>query len=243
MGVKARYRNGMLEYFDPQQLHERVGQVAPVTFYDDFYGKAIDTTLTWTAIDVSAAGLTTPVLVADSATVGGNGIVSLPLDATSEAQETGLTWGDQRTLALNRGPIFDCVLSLQTLPTLLAIGVWGLAGDKNAVADNVAESAWFRVDGNGVVTVETDDTVTETVKVSTGVTVVAGAPHAYRIDCTDPTKVLFYIDGVQVAASTTFNMNQVPALKLQPYFHLAKASGAGLGVIELDVVRAFQKRS
>lgn len=239
MGVKARYRNGMLEYFDPQQLHERVGQVAPVTFYDDFYGKAIDTTLTWTAIDVSAAGLTTPVLVASAS----SGVVSLPLDATSEAQETGLTWGDQRTLMLSRGPIFDCVLSLQTLPTLLSIGVWGLAGNKNAVADTVAESAWFRVDGNGVVTVETDDTVNETTKVATGVTVVAGAPHAYRIDCTDPTKVLFYIDGVQVAAATTFNMNQVPTLKLQPYFHLAKASGAGLGVIELDVVRAFQKRS
>jgi len=243
MSAKARYRNGMIEYFDPQQLHERVGYVAPVSFYEDFLGKAIDTTNTWTAIDVSAAGLTTPVLIADSATAGACGLVSLPLDATSEAQETGLTWGDQRTLVLNRGVIFEAVLALHTLPTLLSIAVWGVAGDKNAVADTVAESAWFRVDGNGVVTVETDDTVNETVKVATGVTLVADAFHTFRIDCTTIGSILFYIDGVQVAAATTFNMSQVPALKLQPYFHLAKASGAGLGEIYLDAVRCFQKRS
>jgi len=243
MPVRARNRNGMIEYFDPQQLHERVGYVAGVSFYEDFLGKAIDTTTTWTAIDVSAAGLTTPVLIADSATAGACGLVSLPLDATSEAQETGLTWGDQRTLVLNRGVIFEAVLALHTLPTLLGIGVWGLAGDKNAVADTVAESAWFRVDGAGAVTVETDDTVNETTKVATGVTLVADAFHTFRIDCTTPAAVLFYIDGNQVAAGTTFNMSQVPALKLQPYFHLAKASGAGLGEIYLDAVRCFQKRS
>jgi hypothetical protein len=243
MPLRARTRNGLTEYFDPQQNHERIGNIAGVSFYEDFINKAIDTTTRWTAIDVSAAGLTTPVLIADSATAGGNGIVSLPLDVTSEAQETGLTWGDQRTLVLANGPICEWVLAAHTLPTLLGIAVWGLAGDKNAVADTVAESIWFRMDGAGAVTVETDDTVHETTKVATGITLVADAMHVFRIDCTVPTAITFYIDGVQVAPTTTFNMNQVPLLKLQPYVHLAKASGAGLGELYVDAVRCWQKRA
>lgn len=242
MPVRGRSRNGMIEYFEPQQQYERVGNIASVSFYDDFYGKAINTVQTWTAIDVSAAGLTTPVLIADSATAGGNGIVSLPLDATSEAQEAGLTWGDQRTLNLAMTPVCEWILAAHTLPTLLSIAVWGLAGDKNAVADTVAESIWFRMDGAGAVTVETDDTVNEKTKVATGITLVADVYHTFRIDCTTPTAILFYIDGVQVAASTTFNMNQVPLLKLQPYIAIQKASGAGLGELYVDAVRCFQRR-
>jgi len=243
MTTRARYRTGMIEYFETA-TQERVGNVAALGFYDDFYGKAIDTTFTWTAIDVSAVGLTTPVLIADSATAGACGLVSLPLDATSEAQETGLTWGDQRTLVLNAGVQFECRLAYHTLPTTLGIAVFGLAADKNAVADSVTESIWFRSDASGAITVENDDTgAGETSKVATGITMVADVFHIFRIDCTTPTAIQFFIDGNRVATATTFSMAAAAAaLKLQPYFHLAKASGTGIGEIYLDYCRAWQNR-
>lgn len=237
MTINARHRNGMLEHFD-RNTHERVLVEAPVTYYEDFLG---DTTVPekLTSIDVSTTGNTTPLIAADVA----NGVLRCPLDATSEAQESGLTWGDQRSLILNQGLIVEMRVALETLPTLLAIAVWGLAGDKNAVADTVAESIWFRADGNGVITAEFDDTVHTADDVATGITLTAGTFAIFRIDCTTITDVLMYINGARVAAGTTFDMSQVAGLKLQPYAHIAKANGAGLGVLDIDYVRIWQKRS
>ena len=143
MSTKARYRSGILTFFE-SATHERVAPLAPLLFYDDFLGKGLQTTDWWTAIDVSAVGLTTPLIAADVA----SGVARFPLDVTSEAQESGFTWGDQRPLVLNQGLIFEARVALQTLPTLLSEVVWGLAGNKNAVADTVAESIWFKADGN-----------------------------------------------------------------------------------------------
>ena len=238
MATRARYINGILTYFSGSSF-ESVDPMAAVKYMEDFLGKDTIPPERWTYIDVSAAGLTTPLHAADAA----NGVIRLPLDVTSEAQESGLTWNDQRPFVLNLGLNIEMGVSLQTLPTLLGIGVWGVAGNKNAVADTVAESIWFRVDASGAVTVESDDTSNEQTKVATGVTVVAGAQHIYRIDCSTITDVRFYIDGAAVALGTTFNMNTVPTLALQPYVHLAKASGAGLGVIDVDFIRVWQNRS
>lgn len=169
MSTKAQYRSGVATFYDGTSF-ESVKPLAPILFEEDFLGQVFNVTHTWTAIDVSSAGDSTPVLVAD----GGNGLISLPLDVTSEAQESGLTWGNQRTLVLNQGLVFECRLALQTLPTLLSEMVWGLAGDKNAVADTVAEGIWFKADGDGVIVAESDDATTNNDDKATGVTVTAG---------------------------------------------------------------------
>ena len=236
--MRARYRNGMLEYYD-RQTQERALAVAPVTYYEDFLGDGGGLPAEWTAVDVSAAGLTTPLIGADVA----NGVARCPLDVTAEAQESGITWADQRVLILNQGLVLEARVALQTLPTLTAEAVWGLAGDKNASADAVAESLWFKADGNGVIVAEYDDTVHTADDVATGVTLTAGLFAIFRIDCTDIAACLLYINGAQVAPGTTFNMSQVAGLKLQPYFHIAKGADAGLGVLDIDYVRAWQKRS
>ena len=238
MSTKSQFLNGILTYFD-SVTHERVQPLAPCVFYEDFLGKDTIPPDRFTYIDVSVAGNTTPLIAADVA----NGVLRLPLDVTSEAQETGFTWNNQRPLVLNQGLVIEMGVSLQTLPTLLGIGVWGVAGDKNAVADTVAESIWFRGDGSGAGTGESDDTVNEKAVIATGVTLTAGQKKTFRIDCTSITNVKFFIDGVGVATDTTFNMSTVPTLALQPYSHLAKASGAGLGVIDVDFIRIWQHRS
>lgn len=241
--TRAERVNRNLQFWKPD-TQERVAPFAPVTFYDDFMGTDImideaGSNGPWTPIDVSVGGNTTPLIAADV----GNGVARLPLDATAEAQESGLTWGDQRPLVLNQGLIWEARVALQTLPTLLSEAVWGLAGDKNAVADSVAESIWFKADGNGVIVAESDDATTNNDDVATGTTLTAGTFAIFRIDCSTITAVRFFIDGAEVAAGTTFDMSAVAGLKLQPYFHIAKASGAGLGVLDVDYVRCWQNRS
>lgn len=229
--------NGDLEWFDGTT--EEIMPVTPVRFEEDFLGPATLDTNKWTAIDVSAGGDTTPLVRPDA----GSGILRAPLDATNEAQESGVYWGDQRSLVLNQGLVFLARVALPVLPTLLSEVVWGLAGDTASDADDVAESIWFKADGDGDIVVESDDTVNEQEDIATGVTLTAGTFAIFKIDCSTITNCTFWINGTQIATGTTFNMSTVSALALQPYFHIAKASGAGLGQLDVDVVRCWMRRS
>jgi hypothetical protein len=231
---------GRMAYEDVPNLHATVLPIAGVRHIDHFLGKAIDTTINWTALDTSAAGLTTPALIADAP----NGVVSIMMDATNEVQLSGLTEGDQRNWTLARGVNFEARARFTTLPTGAVISCLGLCGDHNAAVDTVAESIWFRADGSGAITVETDDTSHETSKVATGCTCLVNEWHVFRISCDDPANVLFFIDGVQVAAGTTFNMNQVAALQLQRVARIGKEAGATtVGVMEIDYMQCWQDLS
>lgn len=238
MSTKAKYRNGIEQRYE-STTHETVLALAPVTFVDDFLGKAIDTTHVWTSHDTSAAGDAAPALVADAA----NGVLALALDNTNEAQLSGVSWGDNRTLVLNQGLVFEARFRYSTLLTGAAIGVIGLAGDHNATFDSVAESIVFRADGSGAITVETDDGTNETSQVSTGTTLTTSDWIIARIECDDPTSVRFYINGEQVATGTTFNMNATPTLALQPYARVSKGAATSVGTMQIDYIRCWQKRS
>lgn len=231
-----------LVFRDPLNLNESVLPVADCVFYDDFLGKIVDVTNTWTALDVSAAGNTTPAIIAGSP----SGAAQIMLDATNEVQLSGYYWADQKPFILNQGVVFEARVRITTLPTGSVVAVWGLADSTNASADAIATSIWFRSDGGGAgaITVETDDSVNETSKVATGVTSAVNAWHVYRIDCADPTSIRFYIDGSPVAASTTFNMSNSLALALQPTIRIGKEAGATtVGTMEIDYVRIWQNRS
>ena len=217
MATRGSWFNQILTYFE-NSTQERVLPVAPVIFYDDFLGNALATTA-WGARDAGAA---TEAVVADAA----NGAVGLALDATNEIQLAGIDWADQRTLVLNQGLVFEARFRLSVLPTGSVVVVVGLCGDHNAAVNTVAESIWFRADGNGVITVENDDTVHETSQVATGKTLTTVDWNIARIDCSDIADVKFFINGDRVATGTTFNMSQVPALALQPVARIGKEGAA-----------------
>lgn len=235
--TKSQIVNGNLQFFETRSGDvETILPLNGIFFEDEFFTQKKPE---FTAIDVSTSGDTTPVIVADES----NGAIACLLDATNEAQESGLTFGNQRPFALNRGLNIEFRAALSVVPTGNGIVVFGLAGDKNAAPNSVAESIWFRLDASAAVTVETDDTSNETSQVATGVTLTAGEYKTFRIDCTDPTNVKFYINGDRVAPSTTFNMNTVAALALQPYVHVSKASGTGVGTLKIDYIRVWQNRT
>lgn len=240
--IVGRYAGmgGRVAFVDPANLNSIVWPVAGIVFREDFTGKIIDVTNTWTALDVSAAGNTTPGMVAASP----GGAAQIMLDATNEVQLSGLTHNDQRNFTLARGLNWEARVRFTVLPTGAVIFCAGLCGNHNAAVDTVAESIWFRADGSGAMTVETDDTVHETSKVATGVTFNVNEWHVLRISCDDPTNVLFFIDGIQVAAGTTFNMNQVTTLQIQPVARIGKEAGATtVGTVEIDYVQCWQNLS
>lgn len=234
MSTKARYENGLLRYYE-STTHETVNVMAPVWRKFDFDTPAIDTTNLIALLDTAGGA---EVIQAD----GANGAISLALDATSEAQLAGFSYGDQRPYVLNQGLNFETRIKLSVLPTSGSIMVIGLAGDHNATADTVAENIWFRVDGSGALKVESDDTATDTDDVATGVTLLNTDWAVLRIDCSVITDIKFYVNGARVAAGTTFT-HATAGLALQPVARLNKASGTSVGTMLVDYVAVWQKRS
>ena len=242
MGTKADYRNrfgGSLGFYDPETF-ETLDIMKPIKFVEDFIGNAqvLDGTLRWAVVDVGDA---TEAIVADSA----NGVISLHLAASSEAEDAVLYMGDNKTFDVGSGLIFETRIDMGVSPGTGVCAVFGMAGDHNLAKDSVTENAWFRLDASLVVKAESDDTTNDNDDVATGVTAVAGTYDIYRIDFTDLGDVKFYIDGARVGAATTFDMSNLTAAEqqMQPYFSLDKASGTGLGDMNIDYVKIWQDRS
>lgn len=239
--IRGKWNTGILSFYDTY-THETTLPCAPVVFGDDFLSQL--KTNIWTAKDTSAAGTTVEALLAD----GINGVLRLALDATNEKQEAGVHWNNERNFVLSQGPIIEIRAAVHTLPTDQAEIYFGFAGDyvEGPIAEADAgpvEHIFFAFDGSGACKVFTDDTSTDNDAVATGVTVLADAYHIFKIDCTTPTDVRFYIDGAAVATGTTFTVNAVAALKLQPFIFCHKETGTGLGELYVDYVRIWQERS
>ena len=235
MTTQARYLNSVLEYFDSVTA-ERVARLAPVQFSDDFlYRAALPDP--WGTRDTNGA---TEAPVAN----GASGIMALTLAATNEVELAGIDFADHRPFVLNQGLIFEARVRLPTLPTGAVVAAIGLCGNHNAAVNTVAESIWFRADGSGALTVETDDTVHETSLVSTGVTLGTSDWAVLRIDCTNISAIEFYINGNRVASGTTFNCSQVAALALQPVARIGKeGAAASVGTLYVDYIKIWQSRS
>jgi len=220
---------------------------APVHFYEDFLGagglQAIPadgssiSANPWTMLEVGDA---TVAVVAN----GANGAVLLHTHVTTEAEDATLSWNNQLGLDVTNGGVFQFRAQLDILPTTGVCAVMGMAGPHNLDKDTIANHAWFRWQANATGLVETDDTTTDNDDVATGLTTVVNTHNMYRIDFTELADVKFFVDDVQVATDTTFDMSNLTASEkiLQPYFSLDKASGAGLGDLKIDSVRFWGPR-
>ncbi len=240
MTTRAEYRNGRLTFFD-DATGEVLNSMAPLTFHDDFTGKVLDSSTEgkWGTVEVA---LNTAIgLSADAA----NGIARLALDADSNAEDAVLYTGDQRFISVKHTAFMEMRLAMAVLPTTGVAVVMGLAGDHNLDKDSVAEHAWFRLDASGVLKVETDDTTNDEDDVATGITLTAAEFVTLGIDFADLSDVKFYVNGARVAGDTTFDMSNLSDSEavMQPYFSLDKASGTGVGTLDIDYVKIWSNRS
>jgi len=243
MSTKARWSGGILEYYDGS-THERVLPLAPIVLNDDFLGAG--------SVVIPAGGsaesgmVWSKKLVTGNAAVAGvanaaNGVVACSLTSDSEAQTACLYWNDHLGLDPTNSLVFEMRAKLSVIPTLVAEIQFGLAGAYNAVPDTVAKSIFFDADGSGLINCATDDSSTDSGTISSGVTATNAQWKIYRVDCTDVTSIKFYIDGARVAGATTFAYADTAAM--QPFVSCYKASGAGLGTIQVVYIRAWSKRS
>jgi len=232
---------GRIRWRDPYNKHATADIEAGVNFCDHFTGKAIDVTNTWTLLDTSVAGDTTPTLKADQP----GGVAEIQLDAQNEEQLSGIYMADSRPFTLNRHLNYEARVRFTVIPTGAVIFAAGLCSDHNIAVDSLVESIIFRADGAAAITVETDDnSANETSLVATGVTFTINVWYVLRICCDNYSAVRFYIDGVQVAPATVFNMSTTPALQMQPFVRIGKeAAAASVGTVQIDYVKCWQDLS
>jgi hypothetical protein len=187
---------------------------------------------------------TTPTVGIVANQPGGVAAVALTSGATQEAV---LYAGDQLNWDMTKYASFEARLALSVLPTGVAELVWGFHSAYVAGPDNTTQYLDFQVLGNGAVNVRIKDGVSSPQSFVSGVTLVAGVFHNFRIDVSSPANVVFYIDGKRVGpapplAPMTFAATGANAI-LQPYFVAFKGATADVGTMQIDMVQAGMNRA
>ena len=211
-----------------------------VEFVEDFIGPQ---TLTasptgsdrWDIADTSAAG--TPTY-----TVGGiNGEATLAFDSQAEAQNVCLFQSDVLNFDIDK--LLRIELRVKTTATLDATTslAFGLASARNDAIDSITAHASFRLIGANTLTVESDDGTTDKDDIATGATL-AATYKRFVIDFSGGTaNVKFYVDGVRVGSSTTFDMSGYTA-GLQPYVQIQKTSDTNVDSVTIDYIKIDSRR-
>ena len=192
----------------------------------------------WVKKTVQTGGTPTVAIVANAAA----GIAALALDAASEKQEATLYANDQRNWDVTRNLVFEARAAFSVIPAGVVEMVFGLQSAWIDGPDNAAGVVRFQASASGLVNMQTYDGTTN-ISASSGVTLVAGAFHIFRIDASSVTNIRFFIDGVEVSATGQFAFAATGASAvLQPYASVYKASGTGAGTMQIDVIQAAADR-
>lgn len=246
MSTKARYRSGIPEFYN---VNETINRIQELVFQDDFLGSKFakivaneNTVAPWSVVETSVAAIAH---VANTV----NGVAAITVAATDEVELGAIYFGDQLSLSLLQGLVFEARVAFHTLPTTgtekASIFV-GLASAHNATPDTVATNAWFHATGTGEVFWETDDQTTDDDDNTTGITFVADEYHYLRIDCTEgKAAIKFYIDGVLVGTGDMSGLDATKA-KVQPYIRASKlkaVANTGVASVYVDYVKVWQNRS
>lgn len=212
-------------------------------YVDDFVGASVTFP---TSANIGTPWLTDVTGAAPPTHVRNSGDAILTLTADNQAQILGLHHNDAKSFDI------DDLIRVEMRAKIGAstftsgsILVFGVSSDRSDTADSMAESAWFRMEGANSTTLvycETDDGTTDKNDVSSGVTL--GTTYKeFVIDFSGgKSNVKFYIDGVRVAASTTFDMSAYTG-SVQPMIQLQKAANTNADVFTLDYVKILSRRS
>lgn len=212
-------------------------------FEDDFFGA--DTFATagqgspWAIADTSSSGTPTYATVSPSAT----GELALTLASTSEVENVCLSFGDKLCFDIDNIQRFEARVKVSSMTTGSEL-VFGLGSARNDTQDSVANNAWFKMVGATSTTalvVETDDGTNDYDDKATGATL-STTYKKFVIDFTGgKSNVKFYVDGVRVAASTTFDMSNATS-SLQPIIQIQKAANTNVDAVTIDYVKVVCKR-
>jgi hypothetical protein len=215
-----------------------------LTWEDDFVGGETFTTAgqgsPWAIADTSSSGTPVYAVVTPSAT----GEIRLGFDNTSEIQNVCLSFGDK--LCFDIDNLQSIEYRVRVAPEAAALDSatsvsFGLASARNDAIDSIANHASFRLIGSNSLVVETDDGTTDLDDKATGQSLTTTFRH-FVIDFTGgKSNVKFYVDGIRVAAGTTFSMSAATG-SLQPYVQIQKTADTNIDFVHVDFVRVEAKR-
>ncbi len=174
-----------------------------------------------------------PTVAAVSNAIGGQ--MACTLLANSEKEDAALYMNDNLAFDVTKGLVWEARAALTVLPSAAgAQMVMGISSAWTDGPDNASYYLEFGAKANGNITMRSQDGVTQN-EIATGVTLVAGVFHVFKIDATDPTNVGFYIDGIQynTQGQISFAATGTNAV-LQGYASMYKASGTAVGTLTLD---------
>lgn len=246
--VKSRNdTDGHSRSFYDRNTDETVVRFQPVQVDEDFIGAGHSSIPTfgspatgypWVQKTVKTSGTPTVAIVANSA----GGIVSLALDATSEAQEATLYANDQRNWDVTKNLSLDIRGGFSVVPGALVEAVFGLQSAWASTPDTAAQYVRFQASASGAINMQTKDG-TNTLSAATPITMAAAAFSVFRIDASDVTNVRFFIDGIEYSTKGQFSFAATGSSAiLQPYASVYKASGTGLGTLQIDMIQVSADR-
>jgi hypothetical protein len=213
------------------------------TFVDDFSGAvatfptSADPATAWLVDDVSVTGTPTYTKGTSEAT--------LTLNNDNAAVIVALHFND--SLDFDIDDIQRVTMRVKIGASTFTSGsilCFGVGSARNDTANDVAANAWFRMEGANSTTLvyaETDDGTRDVDDISTGVTL--GTTYKdFVIDFTGgKSNVKFYIDGVRVCASQTFDMSAYSS-GLQPIIQIQKAANANVDSVVVDYIEIVSHR-
>jgi len=145
-----------------------------------------------------------------------------------------------KSVPLADGPIFEAQINIQEKGDNAAVDiVFGLANASHTSnPDTITESAFFSINGDAAhINAESDDgTAAEVAATDTTIDLTEGTMLEFWIDARDPAAVDFYIDGVQVLSSTTFDIGDATG-PLKALVLVEKSGGAHVPDIRVQSLR------
>lgn len=172
--------------------------------------------------------------------ISGGGL-QMSLDTTSEAQVLTVDQNDVLSIPASQLQIVRIHADVSGVGAHTTV-LLGMATAENDAEGSVAEYSLFAIKGatnTGNVVVDTNDGTVANANLATGQTL-GSTTKEFVMDFTNGLNdIRFYIDGQRVAASSTLISMALAAstLNLQPYFQVAKTTGAEAPVVK---VRRFE---
>jgi hypothetical protein len=192
-----------------------------------------------------------------------DGVLRLLHSTDNAAESMLLSLGGTNAISPTKEPIFEArvKVNLSTDSAFAAASVYevivgmctaGSAVSVSAAAfDGFADNVGFRLGGGAQATnsifLESDDGTTDNDDHDSGIDFTAGTYHTLKIDMTDTSAVLFFIDGVHANNGKTFDMSAIAATDyLEPFIMFARTNVGGTErahSLDVDYVRVISKRT
>ncbi|OHB82790.1 MAG: hypothetical protein A2V98_25855 [Planctomycetes bacterium RBG_16_64_12] len=172
-----------------------------------------------------------------------NGVVKCVADAVAEAA-TAAFWMPSMPIEMDAHPIVEFLVAVFDIGDAAALDInFGISGEGHATDfDASTNYVAFHLDGSDLsVTCQSKATAT-VAAVDSLVDLVDDTYAILKIDVTDKADAKFFINGVRVCASTTFDLTGWTAMA-SPIVHVEKSSNDTTFDVRADRIRAQWARS